>query len=70
MKPQLVMIENDLPPHSGSDWQTTCANLFTALTGHLCVIVEAKGGAVAHITDIPVGVPPVVRRTAKLAAQI
>jgi hypothetical protein len=70
-KPKLVMIENDyLDRDSWAKALTTIGTIFTALTGRLTLVVEAEGGAVAHITDIPVGVPPCVRRTAQLAAGI
>jgi hypothetical protein len=55
---------------NGPDWIPCVQKIYTALTGRLCFIVERDGEWFAETTDIPVAVPPCVRRTAQLAAGI
>ena len=65
MKPILVMLTKpDKTLHR------CLANIYTALTGRLTVIIERDGETLALITEIPVDVPPSVRRTAQIAAAI
>ena len=60
-----------LPKFVGSQgWEECVANMYTALTGKLCLIVEKNGECCALVTEIPVGVPPVVVETAEKAAGI
>jgi hypothetical protein len=48
----------------------TVANIYTSMTGYLCLIVEDEGCYYAQITHIKVDIPPPLREASEKAAQI